>query len=380
MLVSSNRTLLHRTILTTFMLRYGLSYVYIVVTAIFHQYCRLILPQHFKCCSIFCVYSTRAPLRPHQTLASINRYQTQHMYSPLPQGHGFSTFQLIAFADTRMSAAVRRLKKQAKRFQLFNSIRTFNENTLDSDFTRRYADKLRPDVRGYGYWCWKSHIILQCTRALPEGGALLYLDAGCHLNVKGKARMLEYLKTLQESPTGVLAFSIGGTQGMLERQWTKGDVFAHYHCTDNEQVTNTPQIAATHIFVRKCPESIAFLEAWNNAWQTDFTLIDDTLSREANLSGFKDHRHDQSLLSVQYKLSGSPILPAGHNWAKDWSTLKEYPILDMRDKYAHWPKRLRLWKTKLAMILTYFIPSLHEKYQHSYLSQLERAPYLTRWW
>lgn len=277
-----------------------------------------------------------------------------------------------------MSAAVRRLKKQAKRFQLFNSIRTFNENTLDSDFTRRYADKLRPDVRGYGYWCWKFYLILVELRKLPEGGALLYLDAGCHLNVRGKKRFLEYMEMLRKSPIGVMGFYIGGS--CIERRYTKGDIFSYFHCMDKPEITDTPQISATHIFVRKCAESIAFFEEINAVWQENFSFLDDTPSKVPNLPDFQAARHDQSLFSVLLKVKGAPQLPSGENWAKNWSNMADYPILDMRDKFPHGRQILRLWRLRLASALSYIIPPLHQKLNERYERYLTQVPYLKKWW
>lgn len=278
---------------------------------------------------------------------------------------------MVSFADSRTRAALRRIEKQAAEFKLFDRIVTYSEDSLDEDFRRRWAEKLRPGVRGYGYMCWKSHIVRRELSAMPEGGVLFYCDAGCHLNPRGRERFLGYLEELEKSPAGVLAFTV---PDQPEFRWTKGDVLDYFHCRGIKDITHSPQIASGHLFLRNCAQARAIIEAWDSSWQSDFSLIDETPSRSPNLPGFVAARHDQSLFSLLYKRACLPALPGNQTYAEDWSALADYPILDMRDRGDHSQdlRRLRRWR----LLARFSLGPLRRKYERKRDELLRRKPFL----
>jgi hypothetical protein len=58
---------------------------------------------------------------------------------------------LCSFADSRLRPSLRRLKKQAQRFGVFQKIFLYNESDLSTDFKFRHKDKLILGSRGFGY-------------------------------------------------------------------------------------------------------------------------------------------------------------------------------------------------------------------------------------
>lgn len=131
-------------------------------------------------------------------------------------------------------------------------------------------------------------------RSLQQGDVLLYYDAGTHLNPRGIKRFYDYLLLLEQSSMGVLAFDASQQEEApyLERQWTKGDTLRYFGCASRRDILDSPQVAATQIFMRCCPEALRFVEEWNAAWQHDIHLIDDSPSRTENAEDFCHHRHD----------------------------------------------------------------------------------------
>lgn len=281
----------------------------------------------------------------------------------------------ISFADTRMAAASARIVKQAQKFDFFDVIRAYDETKLDKDFVQKFAHALRPGVRGFGYWCWKSHIILKEMEQLAEGSILVYLDAGCHFNIQGKPRFLEYMEMLRLCPLGILAFPVFcKSADAAERRWTKGDVFEYFRCRNRDDILNSPQLAGGHILCRKCEASMQLLRAWTRAYDDDFSLVEDTPSRTPNHPDFIENRHDQSVFSVLFKLSGGTPLPDGETESEDWSRMWQYPFLDFRDKgYA--ARNLKRWK-KYRFLASITFGALRRKYEKKCNDILQQHPYI----
>lgn len=239
----------------------------------------------------------------------------------------------ISFADSRMSAATDRIREQARHMNVFDDIYVFNEDSLDDSFRQQWEGVMKFGSRGYGYWCWKPYIILKLLETLPEDSVLLYCDAGSHLNPKGRRRLLYYVDSVMESQLGVKAFDAFYSQfDVIERRWTKGDVFEYFKCRERKDVTDSRQIATGQIFIRKCKTSMLFLQEWNSVWYEKFSLIDDSPSVSPNFSDFVENRHDQSIFSVLYKLASEAPLPSGETDVVDYSNMDEYPIWNLRDK------------------------------------------------
>lgn len=286
--------------------------------------------------------------------------------------HPYPPLRFLSFASSNIKCALARLEKQVRDFELFDSVLLCDEYALEDAFRRRWADRMKPGVRGFGYWCWKPYLIRRELERLPEGGVLFYCDAGCHMNARGKERFLGYLAQLEALPEGVLGFAIEDEH--KEARWTKGDVFDYFGCRDNPAVTQTAQVESGHIFLRRCPQAMEFVNAWYEALECDCSLFDDSPSRSPNLPGFQANRHDQSVFSVLYKMHGIPAIPAGHNYAEDWSTLADYPVLDMRDTGDHTKdlQRLRRWR-RLAR---FSFGPFRRRYERKSADLLRRAPYL----
>lgn len=93
--------------------------------------------------------------------------------------------RFLSFADSRMSAALERLGRQAEALDFFDEITLFTEHDLSAEFTSRMGRYLTPSCRGFGYWSWKPWSIHHVLQEMEEGDRLLYLDAGCHINANG---------------------------------------------------------------------------------------------------------------------------------------------------------------------------------------------------
>ena len=244
---------------------------------------------------------------------------------------------LCTFGDRRLKVSVDRLVAQAKTFEVFKNIHTYNEKNLGLYYRFKYAHILNSGTRGYGFWMWKPIIILKSLRKIKENDILVYLDSGCHLNVRAKDKFQEYIHSVVGSVSGLMA--INGPSpwpeypDMRERIWTKGDLLAYFQVLNNREVTETNQFHATAIFIKKTSETIKMISKWVQVIESDINLINDAPSITSNLKGFIEHRHDQSIFSILCKLNGNVVkLPITDTWRKDIKELEEYPIWAIRDK------------------------------------------------
>jgi hypothetical protein len=88
----------------------------------------------------------------------------------------------------------------------------------------------------------------------------------------------------------------------LEKYYTKMDLFIELGCQDNKEITDTPQIFTSPSIWKKTQNTLDFVKLWLS-YSENYHLISDEESTVPNFPGFKDNRHDQSILSCLSKLN-----------------------------------------------------------------------------
>ena len=167
---------------------------------------------------------------------------------------------------------------------------------IDNEFRRANAATLGM-TRGAGYWLWKPYLI---TRHLAELGAndwLFYCDSGAFL-LASPALLVEHAAAHGED---VLIFKLEPHAYHLECFWTKRDAFVLLGC-DSPRFWRTVQRHATCSLWRGTRTARDLAADWLDAARDPRALTD--APNECglpNLVGFRDHRHDQSLLSLLTK-------------------------------------------------------------------------------
>jgi len=225
-----------------------------------------------------------------------------------------------------------------------NRIRVWTEHDLDSRFVEVMGKRLTSNPRGYGYWSWKPQIVLQILRKMEEGDVVLYADAGCHLNPRGKNRLLEYFRLAQEH--GIVAFQARSLNEkrkddlsqhfLTEGAWCKGDLLDYFGVRNNDAVTKTGQLGGTAFLVRKTPETVAFFKRFLSVFEEHFELCDDSPSHSPNLPSFAENRHDQAVFSLLGKQQGVFCLSCG-----EYALVNDFAPPAERHEVKHWPRRWR---------------------------------------
>lgn len=259
-------------------------------------------------------------------------------------------FNLVSFADSRMSPTLDRLRNQAARFEEIEKTFLFTEGDLSPEFRERAGDRLSPKVRGFGYWVWKPEVVLMAMKKIPEGDILCYCDAGFHLNFKGAEHLKRYVAPIQIHEVDLVAFSHDAQlttfadqpselSKITECWYTKGDMLDFWGARGKPSLVDTPQYASGLFFMRKSKENVKLLTQWRETALTQKHLFDDSQSTSPNFPGFIENRHDQSYFSLMCKgvdhcaFSAFEFwYPRGPKLVADWEIIAGYPFHAKRDK------------------------------------------------
>lgn len=154
----------------------------------------------------------------------------------------------------------------------------FNEN-----------EKILTQPKGLGYWIWKPYIILEAMKNLQENDIVVYSDCGIEIIEK-----LDPLFSICTSQP-ILLFANGDLKNGL---WTKRDCFIKMDC-DSPKYWKGLQCDAAFSLYKKTKESILFLEEWLHFCCDGYSATDEpNRCGKKNIFGFRQHRWDQSVLSL----------------------------------------------------------------------------------
>lgn len=187
---------------------------------------------------------------------------------------------------------------EPSRFQLNHSakingiteIKSYDFEDLKS--TSFYADnqKILDQPRGIGYWIWKPYIILETMKSLSEGDVVIYSDCGIEI-----IDSLDPVISICKNDQPILLFA---NENFKNATWTKRDCFVLMDC-DSKKYSNGLQCDAAFSLFRKSAIAIKFLEEWLH-YCCNENIVGDlpNISGKKNYWGFRDHRWDQSVLSL----------------------------------------------------------------------------------
>ncbi len=255
---------------------------------------------------------------------------------------------LIAFATKDLKRSIKRLKKQAENSKYYDEIKILTPDDLSQKNKEKIKYLLdRGKKRGYGYWYWKPLILLDLLTKIENDDIVHYLDVGFHINQSNTSRFLEYIDFLKSDDNWLLAFQYKNFDSIFsdtiefprreEFKYTKGDIFHHFKCFNDKDITHSAQFSAGNFFIKKHKNSIIFLKNWIKVFEDNFDLIDDTPSKNKNFPDFLENRHDQSIFSILCKKNFINGFSAYEfDWAKKdnvrtWSHIHDYPFLAKRD-------------------------------------------------
>jgi hypothetical protein len=172
----------------------------------------------------------------------------------------------------------------------FDESINYGMHSLSDEFKKMHK-KHFSFTRGAGYWVWKPHIILETFKNINDGDILMYSDSGCHFIHS----MDPVFKILENTLNKCLCFQLA----QIEESWTKRDCFIGMDC-DYPEYVKSKQIMSTFFLCKKNEFSTFIVNEWQK-YINDFHMVSDEFvspSKKENYPDFKEHRHDQSILSL----------------------------------------------------------------------------------
>ena len=194
--------------------------------------------------------------------------------------------------------AGKRLIEQAKNTEMFNEIILYTADDLKTDehFWKTHGDFVSKNSRGYGYWIWKSYLIKKNMEEMNHGDILLYLDSGCEIACKEK----NWINTCIDQ---VKIDKIIGTYyrfpvDVSEKYWSKMDLIEKFNI--DSTLLDDKQRQGGLVLFYICDEVKQLVNEWYTL-SSDYHNLDNSPSILENSTGFREHRHDQSIFSLLTK-------------------------------------------------------------------------------
>jgi hypothetical protein len=201
----------------------------------------------------------------------------------------------------------------------------YTPRDIDKVFRTEHNDIIS-EPRGAGYWLWKPYVIEQALSKIIIGETLVYTDAGLlfEANVNG---------LIQSMDSDIMVFGNRWRHG----DWCRMDVLKAMGC---ETRTDIEQLQASCIILRKSIQSIEFVRDWLYFCTLNRYITDDP-STEPNEPTFREHRHDQAILTNMAMLYGL----TWHWWPSQYSLRykHQYPLDSYGVTFQHHRKRNNEW-------------------------------------
>jgi len=220
----------------------------------------------------------------------------------------FATPDHMSFAEANM--------KSALEVGGFDTAKIYTMNDIDNYYKEKNAHIFNLS-RGSGYWNWKPYIILKKLLEIEDGDVLCYNDS-----------KYLWVKNIRQFESDILTGkNIGvyinkpnsGTH--IEKEWTKFDALALMNIKNENNfrnnVINTNQVWAGFILLRKSFNPIRFVGEWLTYVQDQRIVTDSRSIFGPENTSFREHRHDQSILSLLCKKWGITMNFLDKNWLID---------------------------------------------------------------
>ena len=237
----------------------------------------------------------------------------------------------LTYGDTyKYRTSKKHLISLARYSGFFENCISLSKKDLDQNFVNKYQAILNEE-RGGGFYIWKPKIISQTLNEISIGDIVVYTDAGSTFNFHAEKRFYEYIEMLNSSEYGNLRFE--NKKENLEKYWTNKEIFQEFNLDPESEHGNSVQLMGGHLIFKKNPHSLDFLNHFFEIIDADSKLITDFYN-ENQIPGFKENRHDQSIMSLITKIYGGVILKNETYFEKNSIDQKSFPFSSVRH-YGH---------------------------------------------
>lgn len=181
----------------------------------------------------------------------------------------------------------------------FDEVYTYRFDDLDPHFVKRNAHILS-EPKGAGYWIWKAQLILQTFEHTYENDYIFYSDSGAEF-----ISSINPLLPLCDAAGGVLLFHLTPSDDNQEILQTKRDALILMDC-DREDIIHRWPIHAGFQLYKNCDFAKYFVSKYLHYCEDERIVTDLPNTLGKNYQEFRNHRHDQSVLSCLQKKMNIP--------------------------------------------------------------------------
>lgn len=200
---------------------------------------------------------------------------------------------LVNFADKKFRRNQKWSSFTARYIGKIDRVIQYSPENIDNSYVELNKESVKYSAKGLGNYFWKPYVVNEAIKKVDDGDYLFYSDSGT-IFLKSVHPLINHMEKQQKN---IMCFRLP----LIEKQWTKRDAFLLMDC-DTPEYSDSCQILATYFVVKKCEESIRFLNDYMNYASDSRILSDDeNVLGMPNYSEFIEHRHDQSILSLLSK-------------------------------------------------------------------------------
>jgi hypothetical protein len=218
---------------------------------------------------------------------------------------------LVTFATPRFYHRQFLLGLSARVNGVVDTVTSWSPGKLnDAGFQKKVPD-ISFSERGVGYWSWKPFIIQKRLSEVPDGDVVLYCDVGRFFPYRLLDQPLDlFLTWMDENHQDIVPGVLIPWHGPMS-VWTKRDAFVEM-CMDRPEIHRMTPIEATFSIWRKSEQSLNLVASWQVLCAKRQMISDDAnLCGLPNLPDFREHRHDQAILTLCCHQSGIRGLDLG---------------------------------------------------------------------
>jgi len=196
-------------------------------------------------------------------------------------------FYFLVYDDDTHTDHLHILLESVKKYDTEFEIVVYKKTEMDKECVLKHESILSLK-RGGGYWLWKPYIIHQMLQKIKEGDVVFYLDS--------KYYFTETFTDLYSGLKDILVWKNkpNETKNYM-KHYCKMNVILKYNMYEKVFIQNAEDCWAGAIVIKKTDNTVNIVKEWLDMCCV-YEDITDQIDTEDTL--FRDHRHDQSLLSI----------------------------------------------------------------------------------
>lgn len=201
-------------------------------------------------------------------------------------------FYFLVYNDESHTEYLDQLVKSVNTYGANFEIIIFHKSAIDCHFSENNKSIL-DCKRGGGYWLWKPYIIMETMKKINDHDILFYMDSKYCFIEDFTDLYSDYMKN-----NDILVWKNKPNESIFYmKNWCKMDVIHKYNLFDKVFNENAEDCWGGALVLKKNNNTLNFVKEWLEMCCI-YDDITDKPGELENSSLFREHRHDQSLLSA----------------------------------------------------------------------------------